>query len=107
MTRRRASWSSGSAPAVRERRRFPTRWQSSSSPAQVKPTVVPAAAHSAHHHDDKKENAMSDTTVIDPVCGMTVDPATAAATAEHDGTTYYFCAKGCQKTFLADPAQHV
>jgi Cu+-exporting ATPase len=50
---------------------------------------------------------MSDTTVIDPVCGMTVDPATAAATAEHDGTTYYFCAKGCQKTFLADPAQHV
>jgi Cu+-exporting ATPase len=71
------------------------------------PTVVPAAAHSAHHHDDKKENAMSDTTVIDPVCGMTVDPATAAATAEHDGTTYYFCAKGCQKTFLADPAQHV
>lgn len=71
------------------------------------PTAAPEAAHSAHHLDDTKENAMSDTTVIDPVCGMTVDPATAAATAEHDGTTYYFCAKGCQKAFLADPAQFV
>jgi Cu+-exporting ATPase len=38
---------------------------------------------------------------------MTVDPATAAATAEHDRRTYYFCAKGCQKAFLADPAQYI
>jgi Cu+-exporting ATPase len=27
----------------------------------------------------------------DPVCGMNVDPATAAATSELGGTTYYFC----------------
>lgn len=27
----------------------------------------------------------------DPVCGMSVDPATAAATREYNGTTYYFC----------------
>ena len=71
------------------------------------PTAVPEGAHSAHHHHDEKGNAMSQTTVIDPVCGMTVDPATAAATAEHDGTTSYFCAKGCQKAFLADPAQYI
>ena len=27
----------------------------------------------------------------DPVCGMAVDPATAKHTAEHAGTTYFFC----------------
>jgi len=27
----------------------------------------------------------------DPVCGMSVDPAQAKATAEHQGRTYYFC----------------
>ena len=46
-------------------------------------------------------------TVIDPVCGMSVDPASAAASAEHGGTTYYFCAPGCQKAFLKDPSQYV
>ena len=30
----------------------------------------------------------------DPVCGMTVDPATARHRAEHDGQTYYFCSAG-------------
>jgi YHS domain-containing protein len=30
----------------------------------------------------------------DPVCGMEVDERTAAATAEYQGTTYYFCAPG-------------
>lgn len=40
---------------------------------------------------------------IDPVCHMSVDPATATYIGEHDGTTYYFCAGGCKKAFLADP----
>jgi Cu+-exporting ATPase len=40
---------------------------------------------------------------IDPVCGMTVEEAKAPATAVHRGTTYYFCAPGCKRTFEADP----
>ena len=40
---------------------------------------------------------------IDPVCGMTVDEQTAPATALHNGTTYYFCAPGCKRTFEKDP----
>lgn len=43
-------------------------------------------------------------TAIDPVCEMTVDIATARFTTEHEGTTYYFCAAGCQRAFEADPA---
>src|SRR3989454_5512684 len=40
---------------------------------------------------------------IDPVCGMSVDEKTAPATAVHNGTTYYFCAPGCKRTFEKDP----
>jgi P-type Cu+ transporter len=45
--------------------------------------------------------------VIDPVCGMTVDPATATAHAEYGDTTYHFCSDGCHDTFTADPAEYV
>jgi P-type Cu+ transporter len=38
----------------------------------------------------------------DPICGMTVDPATALHT-ERDGKTFYFCSEGCQQKFLASP----
>lgn len=44
---------------------------------------------------------------IDPVCGMTVEPADASATAEHDGTTYYFCCHGCADRFEADPESYL
>jgi xanthine dehydrogenase accessory factor len=40
-------------------------------------------------------------TAVDPICGMLVDVATAKWTAEKDGQTYYFCAPGCRKAFLA------
>ncbi len=45
--------------------------------------------------------------VTDPVCGMQVDPARAAGTVEHDGTTYHFCCKGCVAKFAADPDRYV
>ena len=42
---------------------------------------------------------------LDPVCGMTVDPATArGGSFEHAGTTYYFCSNGCRTSFANDPA---
>jgi Cu+-exporting ATPase len=40
----------------------------------------------------------------DPVCGMTVDPAHAAGSSTYDGKKFYFCSKGCQAKFDADPA---
>lgn len=47
------------------------------------------------------------TTAIDPVCGMEVDPKTAAHTSEYKGQTYYFCAPGCKKQFDKDPERYV
>jgi xanthine dehydrogenase accessory factor len=40
---------------------------------------------------------------IDPVCGMSVDIATARHTADVDGAMYYFCCASCRMRFLEDP----
>jgi len=44
--------------------------------------------------------------VKDVVCGMDVDPASAAAKSEYNGKTYYFCAPGCKKEFDRDPGKY-
>jgi YHS domain-containing protein len=49
-------------------------------------------------------------TVLDPVCGMTVNVARAEEAAlilEHDGRTYAFCRSGCRHAFEAEPATYV
>ena len=43
----------------------------------------------------------------DPVCGMTVDPASSQHQLEHDGTTYHFCSAGCRSKFAADPDRYL
>ena len=45
--------------------------------------------------------------VRDPVCGMTVDPATSKHRFEHHGQTYHFCSAGCRTKFAADPAKYL
>ena len=44
---------------------------------------------------------------VDPVCAMTVDPATAKFRAEHGGHNYYFCSERCQHKFLAEPQKYL
>jgi Cu+-exporting ATPase len=43
---------------------------------------------------------------IDPICGMTVDPATAPAQSTYQGKTYYFCNPHCRDRFNADPERY-
>lgn len=43
----------------------------------------------------------------DPVCGMTVDEKTAAATSEYKGQTYYFCSPGCKAAFDKKPDKYL
>src|SRR4030088_885591 len=43
----------------------------------------------------------------DPVCGMTVNPATATIKSEHEGRTYYFCSAGCKAAFDKEPSKYV
>jgi Cu+-exporting ATPase len=64
------------------------------------PAALPME-HAGHHHDHAAHM------VKDPVCGMSVNPATAAHHAEHDGQVYDFCAQGCKEKFVADPARYL
>ena len=45
--------------------------------------------------------------VRDPVCGMTVDPATAKYFHSHGGQTYYFCCAPCLEKFKSNPEQYL
>lgn len=45
--------------------------------------------------------------VVDPVCGMHVDPQKARGSAEYKGKTYYFCSAGCEQKFKADPEKYL
>ncbi len=63
------------------------------------------AGHGAHHHDHRhSENPV---TVRDPVCGMSVDPATSKHRFDHRGETFHFCSAGCKTKFAADPQAYL
>ena len=49
----------------------------------------------------------SESATKDPICGMTVDIASAKYMSEHDGQFYYFCAAGCKTTFDTNPQDHI
>jgi YHS domain-containing protein/uncharacterized membrane protein YraQ (UPF0718 family) len=57
----------------------------------------PPVGHDEGHGGDASSS-------VDPVCGMTVEVAHAAATVDHEGTTYAFCNLGCRDRFVADPS---
>ena len=54
-----------------------------------------------------RAGAEGGSSAVDPVCGMTVDPATAAAAVDHDGQRYSFCCQGCADAFVADPGRYL
>jgi Cu+-exporting ATPase len=58
-------------------------------------------------HDISLPGSSDEPKVLDPVCGMTVDPATTKLHTEHAGTTYYFCSRGCLEKFKADPEKYL
>ena len=69
------------------------------------------SGHSHHRHDHSDRAGASSgenaTGVKDPVCGMTVNPATAKHHHTHAGHTYYFCAARCREKFIANPEQYL
>lgn len=44
---------------------------------------------------------------IDPVCGMEVNPSSAAASSECGGQTFYFCSVECKQKFDRNPQQYM
>ncbi len=59
------------------------------------------------HEHQPEAAAHSETDATDPVCGMTVEIATAQFKTDYNGQTYYFCARGCQRSFEAEPEKYL
>ncbi|HKX06579.1 MAG TPA: heavy metal translocating P-type ATPase [Stellaceae bacterium] len=69
-------------------------------------TVVEHRPH-AHAHGAGQHASVSSDRTRDPVCGMSVDPATSKHRVEHAGETHHFCGAGCAAKFSADPAKYL
>jgi Cu+-exporting ATPase len=69
-----------------------------------KPACCGAGHYPAGHGD---HDAAPGGKVRDPVCGMTVDPATSKHRFDHHGQTFHFCSAGCRTRFAADPAHYL
>jgi len=79
-----------------------------SNPPACCGTQAPPPAGPAHGaaHCHGSHAAAAPPEVKDPVCGMTVDPATTRHQAEHAGRTWHFCSAGCRERFVADPQRY-
>ena len=77
-----------------------------------RPALVAAGASASENqtiidvqeYEPEKENDMA--TVKDVVCGMDIDPKTAAAQMEYEGKTYHFCSSACHDKFMAEPKKY-
>ena len=65
--------------------------------------------HAAHGHGYTRhgdDGTTGEAVVTDPVCGMRVDPATAAEHRQTEASTVYFCSPGCAAAFDAAPERY-
>lgn len=46
-------------------------------------------------------------TVLDPVCGMQIEPSRAFGSQEWSGQRYHFCSSACLSEFSQDPHRYV
>jgi len=72
--------------------------------ARARPIDRPVLVEVGERVTTEEEETMA--TVKDLVCGMEIDPATAAGSDEYEGTTYYFCSQSCLDSFKADPQKY-
>ena len=57
--------------------------------------------------EEDLENRIIDISVIDPVCGMAVNPVEARGKAQYEGKTYYFCSPACMHKFGLSPTRYL
>jgi Cu+-exporting ATPase len=79
----------------------------------AQPNGAPKAAccsghsHAGHDHSSHDHHPHAAATVRDPVCGMTVNPATSKHRFDYRGETFHFCSAGCRTKFAADPVAYL
>ena len=75
-------------------------------PAPVTPQVRLGAIHATDTATAPPDAGPEAAGTLDPVCGMTISPETAAASRSIEDVTYYFCSGHCAATFDNDPARY-
>ena len=60
------------------------------------------SGHDHHHHAAPGAGG-----VVDPVCGMTVDPENSKHRTDYRGNTHHFCSAGCRTKFEVAPQQYL
>jgi YHS domain-containing protein len=76
----------------------------------IGPSTHDEGGHDADAHHDHDLRDRHDGTAHDPVCGMTVELATAQAkglSSRHRDVDYVFCGKGCKLEFDDDPERYL
>ena len=63
--------------------------------------------HASGHAHTKHAAQQVENGVLDPVCGMTVDPHSTSHRYEYAGRPFYFCSNGCRTKFMADPQKYL
>jgi P-type Cu+ transporter len=78
-----------------------------SSGTAAEPSAKTGCCGGHDHHDHDDHQTATDAKVRDPVCGMSVDPATSRHRSDYRGETYHFCSAGCRTKFATDPTQYL
>ena len=65
-----------------------------------------ASHHAGDSHGEQRQ-APDTRTVVDPVCGMTVDTAAGKPSYDHNGKLFHFCSQGCRDKFVANPDHYI
>lgn len=68
------------------------------------PTLMPWVKERLSRSAARGAVAMA--TVIDPVCGMAIEPSHAASKETYQGRDYFFCSKGCWERFRAESSKY-
>src|SRR5688572_24113830 len=78
------------------------------APDRLRLQIREAAMMTHHDHQHSHDHVHTSGSETDPVCGMSVDPATAkGGSHRHDGKTYSFCNPRCRDKFIADPGKYL
>ncbi|NXY97152.1 heavy metal translocating P-type ATPase [Streptomyces sp. BR123] len=83
------------------------RWHPALLPRAASVSVQPKVETPAEYGTDTAtDSAGAGQRVVDPVCGMHIDPADAAEHRQTNGDAYFFCSAHCAAAFDADPTRH-
>jgi Cu+-exporting ATPase len=75
--------------------------------AETTKTACCGGSHDHSGHGHHQHHADANDTVRDPVCGMSVDPATSKHRFDHRGQILHFCSAGCRTKFADDPSKYL